>query len=162
MDIGVRLLAMTDKILADDIKLLGTRQYWDIMSYQGHGFVPITRMQYSKEQCEEIIQLILSNQEKAEKYDIESALKCPICHFDFHGENLVETRDNLSQQNKKLEEEIKQLQGQMIGDEAYFQVLTKERDNLKEEINKLTFHAGCQGNPNCEWCKVRKKILGET
>ena len=149
------MLAMTDKILADDIKLLGTRQYWDIMSYQGHGFVPITRMQYSKEQCEEIIQLILSNQEKAEKYDIESALKCPICHFDFHGENLVETRDNLSQQNKKLEEEIKQLRKEML-------TIGLERDNLKEEINKLTFHAGCQGNPNCEWCKVRKKILGET
>jgi hypothetical protein len=60
---------MTDKIESEDIELLGTRQYWDIMSYHGFGFVPITRMQYSKEQCEEIIQLILSNQKKAKKYD---------------------------------------------------------------------------------------------
>lgn len=54
---------------AEDKKLLGTRQYWDIMNYQGHGFVPITRMQYAKEDCEAIIQQILSEHIKAEKYD---------------------------------------------------------------------------------------------
>jgi len=36
-------------------------------------------------------------------------------------------------------------------------------DNLKEkleEIKKLTFHAGCNGNPNCVLCPI-VKILGD-
>jgi len=55
--------------------------------------------------------------------------------------NAIQDKKILEQQNKKLTDEVKR---------------------LKEEINRLTTHAGCQGNPNCEWCKVRKKILGES
>ena len=46
------------------------RNYWDIMNYQGHGFVPVTRMQYSKKECEQIIQSIIKNQVLANRINM--------------------------------------------------------------------------------------------
>ena len=57
-------------------------------------------------------------------------------------------------------EQINNSRNDLIKQLAECEMLNESFKEKQEEIKKLTFHAGCIGNPNCVLCPI-VKILGD-
>ncbi len=84
---------------------------------------------------------ILEDQDKAEKWDND--ITCHTCN-----------------ENKKLKEEV-EFYKKVIDPKEYMMLCLSKLDaehyaQKLDEIDKLTLHAGCMGNPDCLMCPIQK------